>query len=525
MLDPIIVIVALGAGLIFKRIGFPPMLGYLASGFVLHATLGMGSSDLIQALADLGITLLLFSIGLKLNIRDLASASLWGITGIHMAVSVACIGGFLLLLAPYLAALSGLEPSAIWTIAFALSFSSTVLAVKVFEEQGESAALHAKIAIGILIIQDLVAVVFMAASTGKVPHISALLLLLLIPCRPLLHTLLRACGHGELMVLFGFAMAVGGAALFEFFYVKGDLGALIMGILVGGSLKSNELAKSLLNLKDLFLVGFFLTIGLNGFPSTDMMLMACIFGLMIVYKPFLYYWLMTLVKYRARTSLLASLALFNYSEFGLIVSGVAAHQGLLPMEWVTTIAVALSISFFISVPVNARAVKLYNNSKQLFSRFERKMRLPGEEPVNLGNAKILVLGMGRVGSGVYEYLDKLYPQQVAGIEESDDKRLKKFEKGYNVYRGDATDRDFWDRVNLAEVELIMISLTNHAENVAVVELIKEMGYQGSVAVIARFADQMRELEDLGCISYNFYAEAGHGFAEHVYDNLQQKVVT
>lgn len=523
MLDPVIIIVALGAGLIFKRIGFPPMLGYLASGFVLHATMDMTASDTIQTLADLGITLLLFSIGLKLNLRDLASPRLWGVTGMHMVVSVACIGGFLLLLGPYLAALSGLDPSAIWTIAFALSFSSTVLAVKVFEEQGEGAALHAKIAIGILIIQDLVAVVFMAGSTGKIPEASALLLLLLIPCRPLLHKLLKACGHGELMVLFGFAMAICGAALFEYFYVKGDLGALIMGVLVGGSLKSNELAKSLLNLKDLFLVGFFLIIGLNGFPSPDMMVMALILGAVIAYKPFLYYWLMTLLQYRARTSLLASLALFNYSEFGLIVSGVAAQQGILPVEWVTTIAVALSISFFLSVPINARAVKLYNNYKDVFTRFERQTRLPGEEPVDLGNARVLVLGMGRVGSGVYEYLQKFYPEQIAGIEESTDKLVSKTEQGFNIYRGDASDRDFWDRINLAEVDLIMISLTNHAENVAVVELIKELGYKGKLAVIARFADQMRELEELGCISYNFYAEAGHGFAEHVYENLQQKI--
>jgi predicted Kef-type K+ transport protein len=519
MLDPVIILVALGAGLLFKRVGFPPMLGYLASGFILYS-MGLTASEGIKTLADLGITLLLFSIGLKLNIRDMGSVRLWGITGVHMAVSIACLGGFLMLLVPYLAALQGLDSSAIWTIAFALSFSSTVLAVKVFEEQGESAALHAKIAIGILIIQDLVAVVFMASSTGKVPDVSALLLLLLIPCRPLLHRLLKACGHGELMVLFGFAMAIGGAALFEYFYVKGDLGALVVGILLGGSLKSNELAKSLLNLKDLFLVGFFLTIGLSGFPSIELMTVAFILSVIIVYKPFLYYWLMTLMALRARTSLLAALALFNYSEFGLIVAGVAAQQGLLPMEWVTTIAVALAFSFFMSVPINARAIKLYNNYKRIFTRFERVHRLPGEEPVDLGNARIIVLGMGRVGSGVYEYLERLYPEQVAGIEENNEKLIGKYKQGLNVFRGDASDRDFWDGIDLHELDLVMISLTNHAENVAVVELIRELGYSGKLAVIARFADEMHELEALGCISYNFYAEAGHGFAEHVYENIK-----
>lgn len=522
MLDPVVIVVALLAGLLFKRLGFPALLGYLASGFVLYA-MGMTVTPTIETLADLGITLLLFTIGLKLNLKDVASVRTWGITGVHMVVSIALVAGLLMLLSGWLAGLRGLDASAIWTVAFALSFSSTVLAVKIFEEQGESASQHAKMAIAILIAQDLVAVIFMAASTGKMPEVSALLLLLLIPLRPLLHRLLVAAGHGELMILFGFAMAVGGAALFEFFHVKGDLGALIIGVLLGSSSKSTELAKSLLNIKDLFLVGFFLMIGLNGLPDNNLMLVALVLGLAIVLKPFLFYLLMVGVRLRARTSLLASLALFNYSEFGLIVAGVAAQQGLLPMAWVTTMALALAMSFFLSVPVNARAIKLYNNYQHLFCRFERHKRLPGDEPVNLGDVRILVLGLGRVGSGAYQYLERLFPGQIAGIEESQQRLQQKISKGFNVCRGDAVDRDFWDGINLKEIDLILISLTNHIENVAVVELLKELGYQGKIAVIARFPDEQQELEALGCISYNFYAEAGHGFAEHVHETIRPAI--
>ena len=105
----------------------------------------------------------------------------------------------------------------------------------------------------------------------------ALALLLLIPARHLLHRLLARSGHGELLILCGMAAAFGGAALFESFQIKGDLGALAMGVLLSGSKKSSELARTLLDLKNLMLVGFFITIGLNGQPDARTFAIAAAF--------------------------------------------------------------------------------------------------------------------------------------------------------------------------------------------------------------------------------------------------------
>lgn len=526
MFDPILIVAALAAGLLFKQIGFPPMLGYLLAGFAAHP-LGLVSGPLISHLADIGITLLLFTIGLKLNIRDLGARHVWGVAGLHMLGSLVFFSALLLGISRGLEGLAAdgsslaaqLSPTAIWTIAFALSFSSTVLAVKVFEDRGESAALFAKISVAILIVQDLEAVVYLAVSKGKMPELSALLLLLLIPCRPLLHRLLALCGHGELVTLFGFGVAFGAASLFEFFHLKGDFGALLVGVLLSGGAKSTELSKTLMGFKDLFLVGFFLSIGMSGLPGHDGLWVAVILGLAAVFKPLLYFPLFVLMKVRARTALLSSLALFNHSEFGLIVAGVAVSHGLLGQEWLAIIAVALAVSFFLAVPINARAATIYNRHKLFFKRWQRTQRLPEEETVSLGEASVLVLGLGRVGSGAYHYLQGLYPNRIAGVEEDSRKVETKREKGFNVVRGDASDRDFWDRLNLDQIELVMICLTNHAENVAVVQMLNALGYHGNIAVVARFPDQLTQLEELGCISYNFYAEAGHGFAEHVDETL------
>ena len=149
-------------------------------------------------------------------------------------------------------------------IGFALSFSSTVCVVKMLEEASELKTRHGKIALGILIIQDIVAVVFLVASTGKMPSEWALALLGLWLIKPLLSVLLNRAGHGELLPLLGFFLALGGAELFYLVDLKGDLGALLLGILLASHEKSSELYKALMGFKDVFLIGFFLSIWFHG---------------------------------------------------------------------------------------------------------------------------------------------------------------------------------------------------------------------------------------------------------------------
>jgi predicted Kef-type K+ transport protein len=523
MLDPIIIIVALLSGMAMKHVNYPPMLGFLLAGFIVSA-LGLDGGELIKAIADAGVTMLLFTIGLKLKLKDLGAVQVWGVAGLHMVLTVGLFAGLLFLLSPLISSYYDLSSEAVWTVAFALSFSSTVFAVKIFEERGDGASIHAQIAIGILIMQDLAAVVYLAMSTGKIPHESALLLFLLIPLRPLLERLLDWSGHGELLLLFGIGLAFGGSALFEAFSVKGDLGALLLGVLLAKSSKANELSKSLMGLKDLFLVGFFVSVGLVGFPETSMVVLALVLASFAVIKLLLFFVLLTATRLRARTSLFCSLSLYNYSEFGLIVAALAVSNGVLSPDWLVIIALALAFSFFISVPANRQGREFYNRHSWLWHRFESQERLASEQSVDLGKADVVVLGMGRVGGGVYEYLNKNQGHRtVVAVEERPDKARILEHRGVNVVLGDASDPDFWENVSFQQLSLIMVSLTNHSENMDVVKLLKSMGYQGHIAVIARFPDEQKELMEMGCIAFNLYAEAGHGFAEHVFDMIDPEL--
>ena len=163
-MDPFWVVAAFVFGAASSRIGLPPLVGYLIAGFVLNS-FGVEGSETLGKIADAGVTLLLFSIGLKLKLKSLAKHEVWAGATIHMFITVAVFGTGIWILKvsgmPYFHLLSW--QTAI-LIAFALSFSSTVFAVKVLEEKKETPSRHATAAIGILIMQDIIAVVFLAVS-------------------------------------------------------------------------------------------------------------------------------------------------------------------------------------------------------------------------------------------------------------------------------------------------------------------------------------------------------------------------
>ena len=255
-IEPFIILVALLCGMASRAVGFPALIGYLVAGFVLHE-FNVNGGPVLEVLAELGITLLLFTIGLKLEPAKLLETKVWGTTLIQMAVTQAVM--FLLLLAMS-AALPGLELSYLGAgiIALALTFSSTVFVIQTMQERGEVDSSHAALAIGILIVQDLVAVVFLAVSAGKVPTWYALGMLAIIPLRPLILRLLAVAGYGELLTLLGLALAIGSAQISELVGIKGDLGALFVGAVLAGHHKSKAMSNNLVQLKDLFLVGFFL---------------------------------------------------------------------------------------------------------------------------------------------------------------------------------------------------------------------------------------------------------------------------
>ena len=515
MIDPLIILVALLCGMLSRAVGLPALIGYLAAGFVLHEV-NVDGGELLSQLSEIGITLLLFTIGLKLQPRALLQTKIWGTTVIHMAAMQLLFMAVLYVAGALLPSLN-LNLTATLVIAFALTFSSTVFVIQIMQERGEMASRHANLAIGILIIQDLAAVVFLASSTGKIPEPTALLLLLLIPLRPLVLRLLALAGHGELFTLCGLALALGGSALFELVGVKGDLGVLIIGAALAGNQKAKELSRNLLQFKDLFLVGFFLSIGLGGWPQTEIMILAVIIGLMALVKPLFYFPLLTQFHTPPRMAVLSSAALTNYSEFGLIVIAVAASAGWVDDQWSAGISLAIAVSFVLASPINSASHNFYRRHRERLTRFESS-KVRAKRP-DTSSVKVVVLGMGNIGTGAYDSIAEHYGSAVLGVDDNDLKLAKHNRRHRRVAAADASDPDFWHQLDMAEIELVMLALTNHRENMLVAKLLRELGYQGRIAAVVRFSEEAKDLEEHGISAFNLYAQAGAGFAAHAADIL------
>jgi len=527
-MDPgIWIVVAFILGFAARQVGLPPLVGFLVAGFVLNA-MGVRENAVVVELSDIGVTLLLFSIGLKLHLRSLIRPEVWAGALLHMVITVILFGlGAFALAVGGLSLFSGLDVKLSLLVAFALSFSSTVFAVKVLEEKAEMTSLHGRVAIGILIVQDILAVIFLTASAGKLPSPWALLVpVVLFAIRPLLMKILDRCGHGELLILFGlFVALVVGAAGFELVGLKPDLGALILGVLVANHPKASELAKSLFSFKEIFLIGFFLKIGLSGAPSFEALGIAALFVLVVPFKVALFFLLLTRFKLRARTSLLGSFSLANYSEFGLIVGAIGTANGWIANEWLVIIAIALSATFVLASPLNTAAHSIYARLADRLKPFETKGRHPDDQPIDPGNAEIAIYGMGRIGTGAYDFLRERYGEVVIGVD-YDPLTIKKHqEAGRNVIYGDPTDPDFWARTrpNETKIRVVLLAMSKHAANLAAAKQILHEKFPAMLAATAHFDDEINALKEAGVhAAYNFFAEAGTGLAERAFEIIESQ---
>ena len=516
LMEPLMIALAFAAGFAVQLVKLPPLIGFLAAGFALNA-LGYERTAALDTIANLGVTLLLFTIGLKLDIKTLLKTEVWASASLHIVGSTLLLASVLFVLKLLgLAMATELGWTAMVLLGFALSFSSTVFAVKVLEDRSELGSLYGRIAIGILVMQDVFAVIFLSASSGQLPSPWALCLVLLWPAAKLMKLALDRVGHGDLQVLYGaFLSLVVGYSLFEAVGVKGDLGALIIGMLLASHPATAGLAKSLFHLKELFLVGFFLSVGLGALPDLTMLVMAGLLLLVLPLKSALYYLVLMRFGLRTRTGVLSTLALTNYSEFGLIVAAIAAAAGWLSPEWLVVISLALAASFVLAAPLNAASETLYSRYRKPLSRLEGQTLLAADQPIRLGDVDAVVLGMGQIGSGAYHRLIDTHGLRVLGVDNDPDKLSAHQAAGRRVIEGDAVDSDFWDKLVVSgHLKLVLLAMPSHAGNLYALQQLKHRAFAGRIAAIVKYSDELEPLRELGADAvFHVADEAGTAFAD------------
>lgn len=515
--DAIWISVAFVLGMLAKKVNLPPLIGFLAGGFLINFA-GFAYGGLaLDVVADLGVMLLLFTIGLKLDLKSLLSKEIWLTTSLHMIISVLALGSLVFIIG-WLGVYSSTELSlqSSMLIGFALSFSSTVFAVKVLEEKGEMTSFHGRVAIGVLVLQDLIAVIFLSLSKGTYPSIWALgLPIYLFVIRWVFVKILDGIDHGELLTLFGFFGAfVAGAIAFELVGLKPDLGALIIGALLGSHPRSKELSKQMLGFKDFFLIAFFLNIGMSELPTFNTLFIAFILVLAIPFKGMLFMVILTRLNLRARTAWHSALSLANYSEFGLITGAIGVKLGVIDNQWMIIIAVAVSFSFLLSSPLNTSSHSLFNRFKVRLMRLNTKRSHPDDQPVNLGDARVVICGMGHIGRAAYHQFSADFGDKVIAIDYDNVVVEKLKESNKNIVWGDSTDSNFWQNVRMPDVEFVLITMDDHSSNLntaMAIQCCQLLSF--SIGAPGHFLDEITELKEAGVsFVYNYYSRAGAEYA-------------
>lgn len=514
MFEVITISFAFFFGLIVRQIGLPPLVGFLAAGFAINIfgpTLGLPdyTGETLQHVAHLGVLMLLFTVGLKLKLAQIAQPQVIGGALLHFAISVAVF-------MPGLKLFMQLDWDTALLLAIALSFSSTVLAAKLLETKRELGAFHGRSAIGILIVQDIIALVVLALWSGQTPNIWALLVFGVPLLRPVLHRLLDFAGHDELLVLMGMmlSLVIGGMG-FEAMGLSSEIGALVMGVLLSTHTRAKELGASLWSLKEIFLVGFFLQIGLTGLPDLGAMVFAVAAGVALAFKGLLFFALMVAFKLRARSAFLTALSLTAYSEFGLIVAA-----GVLP-DYLVPLAIAVSISFVISAPLNRYAHPLYKRFEDRLRVYERDTIHPDEQPKDMGDADVLIFGMGRTGSAAYQFIADQGLKPI-GLDADTYKAKAHHEAGRNVMFADAEDSNFWRSCNLGKIKAAILAMDDIEAKLIAARSLRERGFVGPIVAHAMHEAHEEQIREAGADhTYLTMNQAGISLAEQTTEAMAQ----
>ncbi|MEO0702832.1 MAG: cation:proton antiporter family protein [Pseudomonadota bacterium] len=505
-----LLVLAAGVGFVGLMLRQPLIVSFIAVGILAGPSiLNIARSDAqIDLLAELGIALLLFLVGLKLDfnlVRSLGPVAL--VTGLGQ-VLFTTVFGFLIGLA------LGLDPRTAIYVAIALTFSSTIIIVKLLSDKREIDALHGRIALGFLIVQDVVVVIAMIAlsaigvggaggGNGAVGDILAVLgyglamlafviVFIRYLANPLVERLSRA---PELLVSFAIGWAALLAAVGHYLGFGKELGGLLAGVSLASTPFREAIAARLASLRDFLLLFFFIALG----ASLDLSVLGASVGpalilsaFVLVGNPLIVLAIMGAMGYRKRTGFLAGLTVAQISEFSLIFMamgvtiGHVSHTalGLVTLVGLVTIAASTYMITF--------SHQLYAVFEPVLGVFERRNTVaePDDGMADARPHDVILFGLGRYGLGIAAALQD-EGKRILGVDFSPEAVRNARAKGYDAVFGDATDPEFLAHLPLRHAGWLVLAVPEHATGVthddprhALLRAVRDLGFSGKVAVAA-----------------------------------------
>ncbi len=530
----VLLLVAAIIGAIGVRLRQPLIVAFIAVGILVGpSVLGwVSADDQVDLLAQLGIALLLFVVGLKLDlhiIRTMGPVAL--ATGLGQILFTSVVGYFI-------AFALGMSSVTALYVAVALTFSSTIIIVKLLSDKREVDALHGRIAIGFLIVQDIVVILVMIGLTalGEADgnanlgweaitvlvkgglFIASLGLLMRYVLTPFMHQLARS---PELLVLFAIAWAVALGAAGEHLGFSKEVGAFLAGVSLASTPYREVIGARLIGLRDFLLLFFFIDLG-AGLDLTTVgaqIVPAIVLSLFVLIgNPLIVMTILGAMGYRKRTGFLAGLTVAQISEFSLILGALGLSLGHIDADTLGLITLVGLITISASTYMILYSQPLYERISPWLDLFERKRahREEAQERDTEQSGPLVVLfGLGRFGSGIAQEL-RQRGYRVLGVDFDPDLVRRHEELDYAVRYGDAEDPEFLTTLPLGQVDWVLSSVREKPVNLALLHSLRDHDYKGRVAVTADTAFDAGQLKQAGAnLVLNPYAYA----AEKAVDNL------
>lgn len=481
----LIILIVLAFSLLMRILRQPLIIGYILSGILagpLFFNL-VGNNEMVSLFSKFGIAFLLFIVGLHLSprvIKEVGKISV--ITGIGQIIFTAVVGYFIATLFgfPFLTALY---------ISIALTFSSTIIVLKLLSDDENLDTLYGKISVGFLLVQDFVAIIVLimisSMTSGGEGVGSGILFLTTLIKGSVAVVILGTLGHyllpkldnflsrsQELLFVFSLAWGFGFSLLFLYFGLSIEVGALLAGVLLSLAPYNHEISAKLKPLRDFFLIFFFMVLGSQMiFGNFSVLIIPIIiFSLLVVIgNPLIVMSLMGLMKYSKKTSFMSGLTVSQIGEFSLIVVALGVSVGHISQEILSLITLVSLMTIFGSTYLMRYSENIYEKISKPLSIFERKNIKEKEIPEK--EYDYILLGYNRIGYSIIRSFSKITKNfLVVDYNLKVVKDLKKL-RIPAVY-GDASDSEFLEDLKIYKASVIVSTIPETETNKLILDVLK-----------------------------------------------------
>mgnify|MGYP001619972693 CR=1 FL=1 len=504
----LLILIALTLSFIARLFRQPLIIAYIVTGLLAGPIFFniLKDASTIEIFSQFGIAFLLFIVGLHLNprvIKEVGKISL--ITGIGQVIFTSIIGYFIGLII-------GLSPISALYVAVALTFSSTIIIMKLLSDKEDLDKLYGKIAIGFLIVQDLIAVfILMIVSSfsnnsnalidiGKTLSIGFIItvVLTLISLFILPRFDRFFSKSQEFLFIFAIGWGLGIASLFFYLGLSLEIGALIAGTLLSISPYCQEVSSKLKPLRDFFIISFFIILGSQiVFEDVNLFIWPIIiFSLFILIgNPILIMILMGIFGYSKRTSFMAGLTVAQISEFSMILVALGVKLGHIPSNILSLVTTVGLITIAGSTYLIMYNEKLYAFLERPLRIFERKKTIEGNIKLEQGYEYFL-LGYNRIGFSILQSFDKLGKKGL--VVDFNPEVIKKLSKRkIPCIYGDADDFELLDQLKVHRAKFVLSTVPELDTNLLLIKKIRETNKDTVVIVTSRQISDAFKLYNAG----------------------------